>query len=63
MQTADTKNEEIAILGFQVERGINAEEKDLRAAREVHYRIIKSRMEQNNRYSSRDCAHSDVCKM
>ena len=59
MQTANTTNEAIAILKFQVEQGINVDsytyvdvlkrclkEKDLRVAREVHYCIIKSRMEQ-----------------
>ena len=60
MQTANTTNEAIAILKFQVEQGINVDsytyvdvlkrclkEKDLRVAREVHYCIIKSRMEQD----------------
>ena len=60
MQTANTTNETIAILKFQVEQGINVDsytyvdvlkrclkEKDLRVAREVHYCIIKSRMEQD----------------
>ena len=60
MQTANTTNEASAILKFQVEQGINVDsytyvdvlkrclkEKDLRVAREVHYCIIKSRMEQD----------------
>ena len=60
MQTANTTNEAIAILKFQVEQRINVDsytyvdvlkrclkEKDLRVAREVHYCIIKSRMEQD----------------
>ena len=60
MQTANTTNEAIAILKFQVEQGINVnshtyvdvlkrclKEKDLRVAREVHYCIVKSRMEQD----------------
>ena len=60
MQTANTTNEAIAILKFQVGQGISVdsytyvdvlkrclEEKDLRGAREVHYCIIKSRMEQD----------------
>ena len=60
MQTANTTNEAIAILKFQMEQGINVDsytyvdvlkrclkEKDLRVAREVHYCIIKSRMEQD----------------
>ena len=60
MQTENTTNEAIAILKFQVEQGINVDsytyvdvlkrclkEKDLRVAREVHYCIIKSRMEQD----------------
>ena len=60
MQTANTTNEALAILKFQVEQGINVDsytyvdvlkrclkEKDLRVAREVHYCIIKSRMEQD----------------
>ena len=60
MQTANTTNEAIAILKFQVEQGINVDsytyvdvlkrclkEKDLRVAREVHYCIIKSRVERD----------------
>ena len=60
MHTANTTNEAIAILKFQVEQGTNVDsytyvdvlkrclkEKDLRVAREVHYCIIKSRMEQD----------------
>ena len=60
MLTANTTNEAIAILKFQVGQGISVdsytyvdvlkrclEEKDLRGAREVHYCIIKSRMEQD----------------
>ena len=60
MQTANTTNEAIALLKFQVEQGINVDsytyvdvlkrclkEKDLRVAREVHYCIMKSRMEQD----------------
>ena len=60
MQTANTTNEAIDILKFQVEQGIDVDsytyvdvlkrclkEKDLRMAREVHYCIIKSRMEQD----------------
>ena len=60
MQTANTTNEAIAILKFQVEQGINVDsytyvdvlkrclkEKDLRVAREVHYCIIKSKMERD----------------
>ena len=65
MQTANTSNEAIAILKFQVEQGINVDshthvdvlkrclkEKDLRVAREVHYCIIKSRMEQDKYVAS-----------
>ena len=65
MQTANTTNEAIAILKFQVEQGINVDsytyvdllkrclkEKDLRVAREVHYCIIKSRMEQDKYVAS-----------
>ena len=65
MQTANTTNEAIAILKFQVEQGINVasykyvdvlkrclKEKDLRVAREVHYCIIKSRMEQDKYVAS-----------
>ena len=65
MQTANTTNEAIAILKFQVEQGTNVDsytyvdvlkrclkEKDLRAAREVHYCIIKSRMEQDKYVAS-----------
>ena len=65
MQTANTTNEAIAILKFQVERGINVDsytyvdvlkrclkEKDLRVAREVHNCIIKSRMEQDKYVAS-----------
>ena len=65
MQTANSTNEAIAILKFQVEQGINVEsytyvdvlkrclkEKDLRVAREVHYCIIKSRMEQDKYVAS-----------
>ena len=65
MQTASTTNEAIAILKFQVEQGINVDsytyvdvlkrcvkEKDLRVAREVHYCIIKSRMEQDKYVAS-----------
>ena len=65
MQTADTTNEAVAILKFQVEQGINVDsytyvdvlkrclkEKDLRVAREVHYCIIKSRMEQDKYVAS-----------
>ena len=60
MHTANTTNEAIAILKFQVEQGINVDsytyvdvlkrclkEKDLRVAREVHYCIMKSRMERD----------------
>ena len=65
MRTANTTNEAIAILKFQVEQGINVDsytyvdvlkrclkEKDLRVAREVHYCIIKSRMEQDKYVAS-----------
>ena len=65
MQTANTTNEAIAILKFQVEQGMNVDsytyvdvlkrclkEKDLRVAREVHYCIIKSRMEQDKYVAS-----------
>ena len=65
MQTANTMNEAIAILKVQVEQGINVDsytyvdvlkrclkEKDLRVAREVHYCIIKSRMEQDKYVAS-----------
>ena len=65
MQTANTTNEAIAILKFQVEQGINVDsytyvdvlkrclkEKDLRVAREVHYCIIKSRMDQDKYVAS-----------
>ena len=65
MLTANTTNEAIAILKFQVEQGINVDsytyvdvlkrclkEKDLRVAREVHYCIIKSRMEQDKYVAS-----------
>ena len=65
MQTANTTNEAIAILKFQVEQGINVDsytyvdvlkrclkEKDLRVAREVHYCIVKSRMEQDKYVAS-----------
>ena len=65
MQTANTTNEAIAILKFQVEQGINVDsytyvdvlkrclkEKDLRVAREVHYCIMKSRMEQDKYVAS-----------
>ena len=65
MQTANTTNEAIAILKFQVEQGTNVDsytyvdvlkrclqEKDLRVAREVHYCIIKSRMEQDKYVAS-----------
>ena len=65
MQTADTTNEAVAILKSQVEQGINVDsytyfdvlkrclkEKDLRVAREVHYCIIKSRMEQDKYVAS-----------
>ena len=65
MQTANTTNEAIAILQFQVEQGINVDsytyvdvlkrclkEKDLKVAREVHYCIIKSRMEQDKYVAS-----------
>ena len=65
MQTASSTNEAIAILKFQVEQGINVDsytyvdvlkrclkEKDLRVAREVHYCIIKSRMEQDKYVAS-----------
>ena len=65
MQTANTTNEAIAILKFQVEQGINVDsytyvgvlkrclkEKDLRVAREVHDCIIKSRMEQDKYVAS-----------
>ena len=65
MQTANTTNEAIAILKFQVEQGINGDsytyvdvlkrclkEKDLSVAREVHYCIIKSRMEQDKYVAS-----------
>ena len=65
MQTANTTNEAIAILKFQVEQGNNVDsytyvdvlkrclkEKDLRVAREVHYCIIKSRMEQDKYVAS-----------
>ena len=65
MQTANTTNEAIAILKFQVEQGINVDsytyvdvlkrclkEKDLRVAREVHYCIVKSKMEQDKYVAS-----------
>ena len=65
MQTANTTNEAIVILKFQVEQGINVDsytyvdvlkrcskEKDLRVAREVHYCIIKSGMEQDKYVAS-----------
>ena len=65
MQTANTMNEAIAILKLQAEQGINVDsytyvdvlkrclkEKDLRVAREVHYCIIKSRMEQDKYVAS-----------
>ena len=65
MHTANTTNEAIAILKFQVEQGTNVDsytyvdvlkrclkEKDLRVAREVHYCIIKSRMEQDKYVAS-----------
>ena len=65
MHTANTTNDAIAILKFQVEQGINVDsytyvdvlkrclkEKDLRVAREVHYCIIKSRMEQDKYVAS-----------
>ena len=65
METANTTNEAIAILEVQVEQGINVDsytyvdvlkrclkEKDLRMAREVHYCIIKSRMEQDKYVAS-----------
>ena len=65
MQTANTTNEAIAILKCQVEQGTNVDsytyvdvlkrclkEKDLRVAREVHYCIIKSRMEQDKYVAS-----------
>ena len=65
MQTANTTNEAIAILKFQVEQGTNVDsytyvdvlkrclkEKDLRVAREVHCCIIKSRMEQDKYVAS-----------
>ena len=65
MQTANTTKEASAILKFQVEQGINVDsyryvdvlkrclkEKDLRVAREVHYCIIKSRMEQDKYVAS-----------
>ena len=65
MQTANTTNEAIAILKFQVEQGTNVDsytyvdvlkrclkEKDLGVAREVHYCIIKSRMEQDKYVAS-----------
>ena len=66
MQSANTTNEAIAIVKFQVEQGINVDsytyvdvlkrclkEKDLRVAREVHCCIIKSRMEQDKYVASR----------
>ena len=65
MQTANTTNEAIAILKFQLEQGMNVDsytyvdvlkrclkEKDHRVAREVHYCIIKSRMEQDKYIAS-----------
>ena len=65
MQTANTTNEAIAILKFQVEQGTNVDsytyvdvlkrclkEKDLGVAREVHYCIIKSRLEQDKYVAS-----------
>ena len=65
MRTANTTNEAIAILKFQVEQGINVDsytyvdvlkrclkEKDLRVAREVHHCIIKSKMEQDKYVAS-----------
>ena len=65
METANTTNEAIAILKVQAEQGINVDsytyvdvlkrclkEKDLRVAREVHYCIIKSRMEQDKYVAS-----------
>ena len=65
MRTANTTNEAITILKFHVEQGINVDsytyvdvlkrclkEKDLRVAREVHYCIIKSRMEQDKYVAS-----------
>ena len=65
MQMANITNEAIAILKFQMEQGINVDsytyvdvlkrclkEKDLRMAREVHYCIIKSRMEQDKYVAS-----------
>ena len=65
MKTAGTTNEAVAILKSQVEQGINVDsytyfdvlkrclkEKDLRVAREVHYCIIKSRMEQDKYVAS-----------
>ena len=65
MRTANTTNEAIAILKFHVEQGINVDsytyvdvlkrclkEKDLSVAREVHYCIIKSRMEQDKYVAS-----------
>ena len=65
MQTANTTNDAISILKFQVEQGITVDsytyvdvlkrclkEKDLRVAREVHYCIVKSRMEQDKYVAS-----------
>ena len=65
MQTANTTSEAIAILKFQVEQGINVDsytyvdvlkrclkEKNLRVTREVHYCIIKSRMERDKYVAS-----------
>ena len=65
MQTVNTTNEAIAILKLQVEQGINVDsytyvdilkrclkEKDLKVAREVHYCIIKKRMEQDKYVAS-----------
>ena len=65
MQTANTTSEAIAILKFQVEQGSFLDsytyvdvlkrclkEKDLRVARDVHYCIIKSRMEQDKYVAS-----------
>ena len=65
MQTANTTNEAIAILKFQVEQGTNVDSytyvdvlkrclkaKDLRVAREVHYCITKSGLEQDKYVAS-----------